>query len=139
MNSLETLIADHVKNARIAINAGTDTKRKIFVELGLIGGCYGLCVHDTGVEFKIDTLASLGIRPTTTHAEAGGSGIGFMTTFEMLRKYNASLVIEESDSGYFTKRIFVHFDGKNQYIIRTGYRYEKLKAELAVTQFEIML
>jgi len=137
---LETLIGDHVKNARIAINAGSCKKRKIFVELGLLDDCYGLCVHDTGIAFEADTLALLGKKNTTTHADTGGSGIGFMTTFETLHNAKASLVIEENNpetAGYFTKRIAIRFDGKSQNIIRTSYRYDMLKTVLTDSRFTV--
>ena len=136
-DELETLIGNLVKNARMAINKDEDGKRNIFVELGLLGNCYGFCVHDTGVEFRRESLQSLGVKPTTTRSNTGGSGVGFMTTFETLQKHKASLVIEETKTAPFTKYISIRFDGNSHYIVRTDYRFEELKAALENTKFEV--
>ena len=119
---LETLISTHVKDARIAVNASDNKIRRIMVMIGLSGDGYELTVLDSGVPFTVDTLARLGTERVTTHAGDGGSGIGFMTTFETMREYNASLIIKEEDptsAADFTKSVTIRFDGKNQYIIET--------------------
>ena len=118
---LETLIGDHLKDALIAVNAGTGSFRSILAALGLNGEHYELSVFDSGVPFSPDTLARLGTERVTTHADAGGSGIGFMTTFETMRRCGASLLINEKDSdgAGFEKSVTIRFDGKNQYIIET--------------------
>ena len=118
---LETIIGDHVQDAVIAVDAGSNKFRSILVILGIGPGCYELTIFDSGVEFEIDTLMKLGVTRVTTYSDKGGSGIGFMTTFEILREHSASLIIEEkpvSDSDY-TKSVTVRFDGKGQYIIKT--------------------
>lgn len=130
-NKLETLIGDHIKDAIIAINSGNNTYKSILVILGKKDKCYELCIYDTGVEFKIDTLLKLGLEPTTTHKEDGGSGIGFVTTFETLKECKASLIIQERhlpNKTDYTKSVTVRFDGKNEYKI-LSYRAEDIKSQ----------
>lgn len=93
-------------------------------------GAYELSIYDTGVEFDIPTLLKLGTEPITTHKNDGGSGLGFMTTFETLKSCKASLVIEEYDAAVtnYTKSVTVRFDGKCEYRIYS-YRADKIKSE----------
>ena len=126
---LEILIATLIKNAIIAINYSDNVNKSILVRLGIIDGIYSLYVYDTGIEFKIETLLNLGIKPSTTHADNGGTGMGFMNTFDTLNKYKASIIIkeygEESKDNY-TKTIIIKFDKNNNYKINS-YRSDKIK------------
>ena len=119
---LEILIADMIKNAIIAINHSENSNKSILVRLGLIDGVYSLYVYDSGIEFEIDTLINLGIKPSTTHADSGGTGMGLMNTFDTLKKYKASLIIDEYGkpaNDNFTKVIKIVFDNKNAYKIES--------------------
>ena len=125
---LETLIGDFIKNSIIAVKLSNNTYKAILVMLGVIEDCYSICVYDSGIEFEIDTLLNLGLIPFSTHLSDGGSGIGFITTFELLKEYNASLIIEEkkvNKVGY-TKSLTVRFDKEGQYIIKS-YRAEEIR------------
>ena len=103
---------------------------RILVELSEKNGSYAITVFDNGVDFEIATLAKLGKECVTTHAENGGSGIGFMTTFETLRKAHASLVITEFENKTpFSKSIAFIFNGDNNFIIQS-YRSSQLKAAI---------
>ena len=124
---LETLLADHIKNAIIAIKHTDNINRSILVKLGKIDETYGLYIYDSGIEFERKTLENLGKKPSTTHENEGGTGIGFMNTFDTLKKCNASLIIEELNeptSENYTKAIMIKFDNKNEFNIKS-YR-EKL-------------
>ena len=126
---LEILIADMIKNAIIAINHSENTNKSILVRLGLIDGVYSLYVYDSGIEFEIDTLINLGIKPSTTHADNGGTGMGWMNTFDTLKKYKASLIIDEYGKPVkdnFTKIIKIVFDNKNAYKI-VSYRKKDIQ------------
>ena len=92
---LEILLADHIKNAIIAINHSKNTNKSILVRMGLIDGIYGLYIYDTGIESEPETLKHIGKKPSTTHADEGGTGMGFMNTFDTLKKYKASMTIKE--------------------------------------------
>lgn len=129
-DKFETMLGDHLRDAIIAINYSKSTYRSILVTLGLVENCYELSIYDTGIEFEIDTLLKLGKERITTHKSSGGSGIGFMTTFETLSNTKASLRIEEYDSekSTYTKSVNFRFDGKNEYRIYS-YRAEKIKKQ----------
>lgn len=129
-SELETLLADHIKDSIIAINSGNNSIRRIKVVLEKLNELYEIRIYDTGIEFEIQTLLGLGISRITTHKDDGGSGIGFMTTFETLKKSKASLIIEEYNSKItdYTKAIIIRFNNKGEYIIRS-YRAEKIRAK----------
>ena len=126
----EILIGDHLKDAIIAIKASKATYKSILVTLGLVEGIYEFSIYDTGIEFEIDTLLKLGQEQVTTHKNEGGSGIGFMTTFETLKECKASLVIEEynPETTNYTKSVTIKFNGRNEYKI-CSYRAEKIKEQ----------
>lgn len=119
---LGTLLADHIKNAIIAIKHTNNVNRSILVRLGQIDENYGLYIYDSGIEFENSTLKNLGKKPSTTHAEEGGTGMGFMNTFDTLKKCKASLIIEEynkPNKDNYTKAIFIKFDNKNEFKIKS--------------------
>ena len=129
---LVTLIGDHLRDAIIAIDFSNNTFKSILAVLGENNGVYEFCVFDTGIEFKIDTLLNLGLKPATTHKDSGGTGIGFMTTFETMKETKASLIIDEmremSNTDY-TKSVTIRFDGKNEYRIKS-YRSDEIKRKM---------
>ncbi|MCL1807613.1 MAG: hypothetical protein FWG31_07935 [Oscillospiraceae bacterium] len=120
-SKLETMIGDHVQDALFAVVASDKPFRSVLVTLGLAGEHYALTVFDSGIEFEPSVLARLGTERVTTRAETGGSGEGFMKTFETMRECGASLIISEKarNSAVHTKSVTIRFDGKGQYIIET--------------------
>lgn len=119
---LQILIADHVKNAIIAINHSENINRSILLQIGKIMNNYGVYIYDSGIEFEKETLENLGKKPSTTHAEEGGTGMGFMNTFDTLKKYKASLEIEEigkPSKDNYTKILKIKFDGKEEYKVKS--------------------
>jgi hypothetical protein len=125
--NLNTLLADLIENAFIAVDQCE--YKKVLVTIGITENCYEIYIDDSGLAFKIDTLLNLGIKKSTTHAHEGGSGIGLMSAFEIIKSIKASLVIEEysNKTAYsFTKSISVRFDGKSEYIVKT-YRTNEIK------------
>ena len=119
---LSILIADHIKNAIIAINYSENTNKTILVRLGKIDKIFSLHIYDSGIEFKKETLLNLGKKPSTTHADNGGTGMGFMNTFDTLKKYNASLIINEYNKpskDNYTKSIIIRFDKSKRFIINS--------------------
>ena len=90
-DDLKILLADHIKDAIIAINHSDNINKSILVKIGKIAGVYGVYFYDSGIEFEIDTLVKLGNKPITTHKDEGGTGMGFVNTFKALSKSNASL------------------------------------------------
>lgn len=75
-------------------------------------------IHDSGIEFEKETLEKLGKEPITTHKSEGGTGMGFMNTFDTLKKCKGSLIINEigkPSKDNFTKIVMIRFDGKNEF------------------------
>lgn len=128
------MLADHIKDAIIAINHTDNINRSILVRLGEIDGIYSLYIYDSGVEFEKETLSKLGKKPITTHADEGGTGMGFMNTFDTLNKYKASLVINElsePNKDNYTKVLIFKFDKKNEFKI-DSYRKQKEKNNIYI-------
>lgn len=126
---LETLLADHIKDAIIAINHTDNANRSILVRLGNIDDIYSLYIYDSGVEFKPEVLENLGKKPCTTYANEGGTGMGFMNTFDTVRKHKASLIIEEIGKPVkdnYTKVIIIKFDKKNEFKVKSYHEIEKV-------------
>lgn len=128
-SKLETMLADHIRDAIIAINCSDNRKRKIKLVLDKEDNNYQIKFYDTGIEFEIETLSNLGLKRITTHKSTGGSGIGFMTTFETLKQCKASLIIEEYSNQEYTKAVIIKFDNKNEYRIHS-YRAEEIKNKI---------
>ena len=119
---LEILLADHIKDAIIAIQHSNNINKSILVKLGIINGEYSLYVYDSGIEFEIDTLLNLGDKPITTHENEGGTGMGFLNTFDTLNRHNASLIINEIGSPVkdnYTKAIIIKFNNKHEFKIKS--------------------
>ena len=117
---LSILLADHIKDAIIAINHSDNINKSIMVRLGKIEDCFAVYFYDSGVEFPKEVLDNLGKKPITTYSDEGGTGMGFMNTFDLLNKYNASLIIEKIGSpckDNYTKIIKIKFDNKKELII----------------------
>jgi hypothetical protein len=126
-DSLNTLLADLIENAFIAVDQCE--YKKVLVSIGITENCYEIHIDDSGLAFEIDTLINLGIKKSTTHAHEGGSGIGLMSAFEIIKSIKASLTIEEYSNKTtfsFTKRISIRLDGKLEYIVKT-YRTNEIK------------
>lgn len=122
VEQLEILIADHIKDAIIAIKHTDNINKSILVKLGKINECYGLYIYDSGIEFEKEILENLGKKPSTTHKDEGGTGMGFMNTFDTLNECKGSLVIKEigkPSKDNFTKIIMIKFDGKNEYKVES--------------------
>lgn len=119
---LSILLADLIKNAIIAISYSENINKSILVRLGIIDGYYSLYVYDSGIEFEPETLANLGKKPSTTHADNGGTGMGMVNTFDTLNEYKASIIINEIGKpckNNFTKVIKIIFDKKNTFNVES--------------------
>ena len=128
-NKLETLIGDLGTDAIHAVTMSKNNYKSIVTIIDKQEDIYLISMSDTGVEFKIDTLLKLGLEPATTHKEDGGSGIGYITTFETLNETKASLIIEEKNNeseNEYTKTITIKFDGRNEYKI-ISYRADEIR------------
>lgn len=132
---LRTLLADLIENAIIATKA--QVNKRILVQIREEDASYSINIYDSGFPFSVEVLKNIGIKRTTTHPNEGGSGIGLMTTYELIRKYEASLEIEEYQEGdLFTKRVSIVFDHFNQYRIKS---FRKVIIEFLSDRKEIIL
>ena len=114
---LSILLADHIKDAIIAIKHTDNINKSIMVRLGKIDENFGLYIYDSGIEFPKEVLENLGKKPITTYSDEDGTGMGFMNTFDTLKKHNASLIIEsigKPSKDNYTKVIKIIFDNKCQ-------------------------
>jgi len=138
-SKLETLIGDHLRDAINAVSLIEGENKEILAILGIKNKKYELSIYDNGVDFTVDTLMKLGIEAVTTNAERGGTGTGFMTTFETLAETKASLIITEypkTKDNIYTKCVTIRFDGKNQYKIYS-YRVKELKIACECNRIKI--
>lgn len=124
--NLETLLCDHIKDAIIAIENNPGISGKILISITMTNDIYEISIMDNGIPFEIETLKKLGLERITTHKDSGGSGIGFMTTFETLNNSGASLIITEYETPTpFLKSITFRFDGLNKFTLKS-YRKNEL-------------
>lgn len=115
---LEVMLADLIENARIAVSYVQN--KKIGLLFKEVDGCFEITICDTGIPFKQDTLQHLGKKKITTHADTNGSGIGYLTIFEILETVNASIrIYEYKKVNVYTKSIKICFDNKHEYLVFT--------------------
>lgn len=121
-SDLQTILADLVENAIIStLHAQT---KKVLVSVNALSAPYGIEIFDTGLPFDKSVICHMGERKTTTHKDTGGSGIGLMTVWNLLKEYRISLTIDESLESVqgYTKKIVLYFDrlAKFTYQSKTG-------------------
>jgi signal transduction histidine kinase len=118
-SALNTLLADLLENALIATRH--QQARHVLLHIDLIEKFYMISIFDSGIPFSKEVLINLGLHNYTTHQDEGGSGIGLVTSYELIQKYNASLAIDElaPDTGLYTKKISVTFNHLQQYTLFT--------------------
>lgn len=107
-----TLIADLVENALIATNLVSN--KHLLLSIEALPENYSICVYDSAEFFSKEVIKRLGKKRYTTHKDTGGIGIGLMTTFELIKKYNASFSINEQiDKAPYTKCVSIVFDNNH--------------------------
>lgn len=129
------MLSDLLDNACIA--AKYADKRIIQLQFYVHEKIFVLEIADSGIPFKPETLANFGLSRQTTHADAGGSGIGLMDIWKIKEKYRATLHIQEyEEEAPYTKKITILFNKKNQYTIQT-YRKEKFLQKIERSDLQI--
>lgn len=113
---LNTMLADLGENAIIATSHSA--VKNILLIIGYRENTAFFDIYDSGSAFDAGVIASIGKRRHTTHKNTGGSGIGLMTTYELINKYHATFEIEELyNNKLFTKRVSVLFDNNSRIAI----------------------
>ena len=116
-HDLDTLLSDLGENAIHAVS-GVENRR-ILLSIGVKDKVYFLSIHDSGSAFSPKVIENLGQKRYTTRKSDGGSGIGLMTTIELLKKYKASFELEEfNENASYTKSISLVWDKKNEIRIK---------------------
>lgn len=112
---LSTLLADLLENALIATKHNHG--KHILLHMGILDDCAFVEVWDSGQLFPKEVLYYWGQKRYTTHKGHGGSGIGMMVIYELLQKYHASFLIDEtvSNENFYTKKVTAIFDAKSRY------------------------
>ncbi|MDE5943511.1 MAG: hypothetical protein K2H30_04810 [Clostridia bacterium] len=106
---LNTLVCDLGENAVIATRHTENGK--IFIAFEINNGIASVSFYDNGPPFDKSVIENMGKKRITTHKNEGGSGIGLMTLFEILNRYNASYRLDEKpDRDGYTKCVSIIFD-----------------------------
>lgn len=119
ITDLTTILCDLGENAVIATKNISESKILVTFEYSE-SNAPRICVYDNGPLFDEKVIANMGKKRITTHKDDGGSGIGLMTLFEILNKYNASFCLDEQQSNEFTKCILLTFDNLHNIEIIRG-------------------
>ena len=131
-----TILADLTENA--IISAGAVKEKHVEVVLLRNDNNFCLEILDSGDRFDLNVLKNMGKRQITTHSGEGGSGIGLMTLFHILRQTGASFAIEEFSGGEkYNKAVSVTFDGAKRCRIITD-RADELRPALRSGIFSIV-
>jgi len=107
-DSFTTLIADLIENAIIATRE--QPVKKILFYISYEDNLYKLSFFDSGIHFDRSVILNLGKNKITTHAETGGSGIGLMSTMDIVRRHKGTFGINtELNDDIYTKQVLVTF------------------------------
>jgi len=122
---LYTLLTDLIENAIIATSESE--YKHVLISVCSDNDVYEICVQDSGIPFTPETLMKLGVQRASTRLDRGGSGIGYITIFDILESCKAGLIITEYEPGesLFTKAITVRFAGESENVIKS-YRADEL-------------
>lgn len=109
-DSLNTIIADLCENAIIAVK--DSYIKKVLLSIQKENNTLCINVYDSGSHFDANVIKHMGKIRYTTHGDSGGSGIGLMTTLELMKMYSASFIIDEDcNVTPYSKKISLCFDG----------------------------
>lgn len=119
INDLCTLLADIIENA--IITTKHNKGKCIMLTFSFIKHIFAIQISDSGTPFTTEVLLSMGLEKITTHGDETGSGIGMMKTFQILKQYHASLIIDEYDNtaGLYSKTVSILYDNKNDFTLYT--------------------
>lgn len=105
---LRTLVADLLTNALIAVKS--EPKRNVLFHTHIENDTFCIDFYDSGAPFDAEVLEKIGKERITTHLDDGGSGIGYMTTFEILNRCNGTWTVDENlNLELYTKKVRICF------------------------------
>ena len=122
-NRFQVLASNHIQNAidsiEDAMGKEPDSQHYLTVNIGVAGGVFSFSVLDSGAAFDVETLMTIGKKRITTRKE-DGHGNGFMDSFVIIKKSNASLIIHETKPNWnFNKSVSINFNERSEFIIKT--------------------
>ena len=123
LTDFNAILCDLGENALIAAKHVENGKVKAVLDYA--GGIATLKLYDNGALFDEKVIAELGRTEITTHKNDGGSGIGLVTAFKILKKYSASICIDEvladdaCKADDYAKCIVIRADGNGLRVIKT--------------------
>jgi len=117
--NLSLIVGDLISNSLRAVE--TSEHKEILLKVHYAKGFYhAITLYDSGIAFEPETIRLIGLQPATSHPEDGGSGIGLMSIFEIVKASGGSFVLDEAiEEPPFTKAVTIRFDFKGQIIIRS--------------------
>lgn len=113
-----TILCDLGENALIAVK--NIPQSTVNITVCNQEGFPCLTVYDNGAPFDEKVIAEMGRCQITTHAQEGGSGLGLLSLFQILKKYNASFMIDETPLNGFTKCVSVILNGAGNYCFKSS-------------------
>ena len=120
-SQFETLVTNMFDNA-INSHKHRETREKYITSFL---GSDSLTVEDNGATFSESVLADLErCKETLTPNRGDGVGIGFVTIFEIVNEYSASVEVTQNNE---KKSITIRFDGENRLMIDNQYKEQELK------------
>jgi Signal transduction histidine kinase regulating C4-dicarboxylate transport system len=130
-SELNVMLADLAENA--VLSAKGKPEAAVQVSFGETDGIRFVEVLDSGPAFEASVLSEMGKKRITTRPAEGGSGIGLMTLFRILKSTRSTLEIEEfahpEEHEGFSKAVRVIFDSECTRRLIT-YRGDELKKTL---------
>ena len=105
-----------------AINAVKNTiNPEIELAIEIIDSTPKITISDNGEIFNENVLLNIGKTKITTRKNQGGSGIGLMSIFEILKRYEASFYLDEAlQNTNYSKSIIIHFNNTGSLKINTN-------------------
>lgn len=105
-NDLNTLLCDLCENAMIAVR--DEEHKNILVHIESKEKKLVISIFDNGSPFAKEVLENMGNRKITTHADTGGSGIGLVTVFDIVKRWKGTFHIEKcTPDSIYTKCVVV--------------------------------
>ena len=107
------------ENAIYAVKNTINPEIELAIEI--IDSTPKITISDNGEVFDENVLLNIGKAKITTRKNQGGSGIGLMSIFEILKRYEASFYLDEAlQNSNYSKSIIIHFNNTGSLKINTN-------------------
>ena len=114
-----SILCDLSENAIYAVKNAINPEIELAIEI--IDSTPKITISDNGEIFDENVLLNIGKTKITTRKNQGGSGIGLMSIFEILKRYEASFYLDEAlQNTNYSKSIIIHFNNTGSLKINTN-------------------